>query len=87
MARTLLAVPLILTATFFLPAATAAAVPDCADTAPNTRTCVTPGHTAIITTPNPAFTNPWPGWGFGFGTPAFGTPAFGLGGGGVWIGI
>lgn len=82
MARTLLAVPLILAAAAGLLAAPAAAVPDCTDTAPNTRTCVTPGHTAIVTTPNPAFTNPWPGWGFGFGT-----PAFGLGGGGVWIGI
>lgn len=63
-------------------AAPAAAVPDCIDTAPNTRTCVTPGHTGITTSPNPAFTNPWPGWGFGFGT-----PVFGLGGGGVWIGF
>lgn len=62
-------------------AATASAVPACTDTAPNTRTCVTPGHTAIVTTPNPAFTNPYP-WGFGFGT-----PVFGLGSRGVWIGI
>ncbi|MFN8072019.1 MAG: hypothetical protein U0R66_09495 [Mycobacterium sp.] len=81
MARTLLMVPLIATAAFLL-APPAAAVPECTDTAPNTRTCVTHGHTAIITTPDPAFTNPWPGWGFGFGT-----PAFGLGRGGVWIGI
>ena len=63
-----------------LPAAPATASPDCTDTAPNTRTCVTPGHTAITTTPNPALTNP--GWGFGWGT-----PIFGLGGGGIWIGL
>ncbi|MFM9035830.1 MAG: hypothetical protein ACKOQ4_16380 [Mycobacterium sp.] len=62
-------------------AAPASAVPDCTDTAPNTRTCVTPGHTAITTTPNPAFTNPYP-WGFGLGT-----PVFGLGGRGIWIGF
>ena len=78
MARRLL---LVLAAAVLL-AAPAAAVPDCTDTAPNTRTCVTPGHTAITTTPNPAFTNPYPGWGFGFGT-----PVFGLGGGGIWIGL
>lgn len=61
-------------------AAPAAAAPDCQKTAANTTTCVTPGHTAITTTPNPALTNP--GWGFGWGT-----PIFGLGGGGIWIGF
>ena len=73
---------LLVLAAAVLLAAPAAAVPDCTDTAPNTRTCVTPGHTAITTTPNPAFTNPYPGWGFGFGT-----PVFRLGGGGIWIGL
>lgn len=82
MARMLPMVPLLAVTTAILIAAPAAAVPDCIDTAPYTRTCVTPGHTAIVTTPNPAFTNPWPGWGFGFGT-----PAFGLGGGGIWVGL
>lgn len=81
MARMLM-VPLVAAVAAALLASPASAVPDCTDTAPFTRTCVTPGHTAIITTPNPAFTNPWPGWGFGFGT-----PAFGLGGGGFWVGI
>lgn len=81
MARIVLIIALMVTAAVVL-APPAAAVPDCTDTAPFTRTCVTPGHTAITTTPNPAFTNPWPGWGFGFGT-----PAFGLGGGGIWIGL
>lgn len=60
----------------------AAAVPECTDTAPHTRTCVTPGHTAIVTSPNPTLTSPFPAWGFGWGT-----PLIGLGGGGIWIGI
>ncbi len=64
-------------------AAPVGAVPDCADYAPNTRICRSPGHTAIITTPNPALTNPYPGWGFG----GIGVPAFGLGGGGIWLGF
>jgi hypothetical protein len=81
MARMLM-VPFMVTVGAALLSAPASAVPGCTDTAPFTRTCVTPGHTAIVTTPNPAFTNPWPGWGFGFGT-----PAFGLGGGGVWVGL
>ena len=76
MARTIL---IVLAASLLL-AAPAAAVPDCVDTGPNTRMCVTPGHTAITTTPNPALTNPLQGWGIG-------TPLFGLGGGGIWIGI
>jgi len=76
MARTLLMV----LATAVLLAGPAAAVPVCTDTAPNTRVCVTPGHTAITTTPNPAFTNR--GWGSGWGT-----PVLGLGGGGFWIGF
>lgn len=63
-------------------AAPASAAPDCADTAPNTRMCVTPGHTAIVTTPQPGLVNPLQGWGLGWGT-----PIFGLGGGGIWIGL
>lgn len=64
-------------------AAPAAAGPDCSDLGPFTRICRTPGHSAITTTPNPAFSNPWPGWGFG----GVGIPAFGVGGGGVWLGF
>ncbi len=69
--------------------ATADAVPDCSEMAMNTRICSTPGHTAISSSPNPAFTNPYPGWGFGTpGTPGFlGIPAIGLGGGGLWVGF
>lgn len=66
-----------------VPAAPATAAPQCSEIAPNTRMCARPpGHTAITSTPNPAYTNPYPGWGFGWGT-----PVFGLGGGGIWIGI
>ena len=64
-------------------AAPAGAVPDCTDIGPFTRICQNPGHSAIITTPNPALSNPWPGWGFG----GVGVPAFGLGGGGIWLGF
>lgn len=39
-----------------------------------------PGHTAIVTSPDPAFTNPFPGWGFG-------GLGYGFGIGGVWVGI
>jgi len=53
------------------------AVPECTDIAPNTRICRTPGHAAIVTSPDPAFTNPYPGWGYG---------PLGFGLGGVWIG-
>ena len=56
------------------------ATPRCADIALSTRMCANPGHTAIVTSPNPAFTNPFPGWGFGtLGTPGvLGRPAFGF---------
>ena len=65
-------------------AAPASAGPDCSDIAPNTRMCTrAPGHTAIITSPDPAFTKPSPVWGFG----TLGIPAFGIGGGGLWIGF
>ena len=63
-------------------AAGADAAPDCSNIGPFTRICENPGHSAITTTPNPAFSNPWPGWGFG----GVGIPAFGLGGGGIWLG-
>jgi hypothetical protein len=60
-----------------LAAAPATAVPECTDIAPNTRICQTPGHLAIVTSPNPALTNPYPGWGYG---------PLGFGLGGMWIG-
>ncbi len=56
----------------------AAAVPQCTDIGPNTTICQTPGHAQITTSPNPAFTNPYPGWGFG---------GIGIGLGGLWIGL
>ena len=67
-------------------AAPAHAGPECSDVGPNTRMCVRPpGHTAITTSPDPAFTNPYPGWGFGgLGYGGFG---LGIGGGGIWIGF
>lgn len=80
MARTLMLTPLLVAAAGAILATPAAAVPECSDTAANTRTCVTSGHTAIITTPNPALTSPYPGFGWG-------TPVFGLGVGGFWIGL
>jgi hypothetical protein len=80
MARTLLLGLFTTALTALAMAAPASAVPDCTDTGPTTRTCVTPGHTAITTTPNPALNNPFAGWGWG-------TPVFGLGGGGIWIGF
>ena len=58
-------------------ASPAAAVPHCVDTAPNTTLCQTPGHAQISTSPDPAMTNSYPGWGFG---------GFGIGGGGIWFG-
>ncbi|WP_059016935.1 hypothetical protein [Mycobacterium sp. M26] len=56
----------------------ATAAPQCTDTGPNTTICERPGHAQITTTPNPALTNPYPGWGFG---------GIGIGLGGIWIGI
>jgi len=85
MTRALLAAPAAsLAAALFFAAsgATASAVPTCTRTGPGTTTCVTGGHTAITTTPNPALTNSWPGWGL-----RWGAPVIGLGGGGVWIGF
>ena len=62
-------------------ASPAQAAPDCADVGPNTRMCTTgAGHTAITTSPDPAFTNPYPAWGFG-------SLGYGSGIGGIWIGI
>lgn len=62
-------------------AAPAQAGPECTDIGPNTRMCTRPpGHTAIVTSPDPAFTNPFPGWGFG-------GLGYGFGIGGIWIGF
>lgn len=62
----------------------AEAAPECTDVGVSTRVCSRgPGHTAITTTPNPAFTNPGAGWGFG----TLGFPVFGIGGGGIWVGF
>ncbi len=63
-------------------AAPAGAAPDCGDIGVSTRLCTRgPGHTAIITSPDPAFTDPGPGWGFGtLGIPVFGSDR------GFWIG-
>lgn len=62
----------------------AEATPECIDVGVSTRVCSRgPGHTAITTTPDPAFTNPGAGWGFG----TLGIPVFGIGGGGIWIGF
>jgi hypothetical protein len=63
-------------------AAPASADPQCNQISPGTRTCVAPGHTSIVTTPNPALMNPSPGWVFGWGT-----PVIGLGGSGFWLGF
>jgi hypothetical protein len=52
--------------------------PRCMDTAPNTRFCQTPGHSQITTSPDPAMTNSYPGWGFG---------SLGFGQGGIWFGF
>lgn len=59
-------------------ASPADAAPQCTDTGPNTTICQTPGHAQITTSPNPALTNPYPGWGFG---------GIGIGLGGLWIGL
>ena len=78
-AATAVAVATVLVGTVF--AASAQAGPECTDIGPNTRMCTrAPGHTAIVTSPDPAFTNPFPGWGFG-------GLGYGFGVGGIWIGI
>jgi hypothetical protein len=73
----LVAVPAAVVAALML-AVPAAATPQCTDTGPNTTICQTPGHAQITTSPNPALTNPYPGWGFG---------GIGIGLGGIWIGF
>ncbi len=80
----ILAVP-VAAALVLIPAVPASATgPECEDVAVSTRVCTRgPGHTAITTSPNPAFTNPYPGWGFG----TLGIPAIGIGGDGIWIGF
>jgi len=61
-----------------------AAPPECTDIGISTRQCTRgPGHTAITTTPDPAFTDPGAGWGFG----TLGFPAIGPGGDRVWPGF
>jgi hypothetical protein len=78
-----LAAALGLTACVFL-APWANAGPECTDVGVSTRICNRgPGHIAITTTPNPAFTNPGAGWGFG----TLGMPVFGVAGGGIWLGF
>lgn len=65
-------------------ASPAVAAPECSDVGVSTRVCSRgPGHTAITTSPDPAFTDPGPGWGFG----TLGIAAIGIGGGGIWIGF
>ena len=73
----LAAMPAALVAALIL-AVPAWAAPKCTDTGPNTTICQTPGHAQITTSPNPALTNPYPGWGFG---------GIGIGLGGLWIGL
>jgi hypothetical protein len=77
-----LAVGLVLaTSLIAAPLASAAPIssaPKCMDTAPNTRFCQTPGHSQITTSPDPAMTNSFPGWGFG---------SLGFGQGGIWFGF
>lgn len=70
------ALPIVMAAAVLV-AVPASATPECTDIAPHTRICQTPGHSAIVTSPNPALTNPYPGWGYG---------PFGFGFGGMWIG-
>ena len=74
--RRAIALPIALAAAVLL-AVPATAVPECTDIAPRTRICRTPGHAAIVTSPDPALTNPYPGFGYG---------PFGFGLGGMWIG-
>ena len=64
-------------------AAPAPAAPECADIGPTTWLCQNPGHIGMTTSPDPALTNHYPGWGYG----GFGVPAMGFGGGGIWIGL
>ena len=78
-AATVAAIAMVFTGTVL--AAPAQAGPQCTDIGPNTRMCTrSPGHTAIVTSPDPAFTNPFPGWGFG-------GLGYGFGIGGTWIGF
>lgn len=69
---------LIAVAAVALAAPASARPPQCTDTGPSTTICETPGHAAIVTSPNPALQNPLGGWGYG---------GFGIGLGGVFIGL
>ncbi|GAY14499.1 hypothetical protein [Mycobacterium sp. shizuoka-1] len=77
--KIVLGAPIVLAVAAVIAAAPAAARPaQCTDTGPSTTVCETPGHAAIVTSPNPALQNPLAGWGFG---------GFGIGLGGVFIGL
>ena len=78
------AMPVLLAAAIVLgaPIAPAVAAPQCTDLGISTRMCARPpGHTAIVSGPNPALTNPFPGWGFWSVGPVIGS-----GVGGRWTG-
>jgi hypothetical protein len=77
--KVVLGAPLLIAVAAVVLAAPATARPaQCTDTGPSTTVCETPGHTAIVTSPNPALQNPLAGWGFG---------GVGIGLGGVFIGL
>jgi hypothetical protein len=72
------AAPIAILATLISAAPAAGAPPECADVTPTTRLCRTSGHTGITTSPDPALTNRYPGWGYaGMGV--------GLSAGGWWF--
>jgi hypothetical protein len=77
--KIVLGTPLLIAVAAVVLSAPAAARPtQCVDTGPSTTVCQTPGHAAIVTSPNPALQNPLAGWGYG---------GFGIGLGGVFIGL
>ena len=77
--KVVLGAPLLIAVASVVVAAPATARPaQCTDVGPSTTICETPGHAAIVTSPNPALQNPLAGWGYG---------GFGIGLGGVFIGL
>ncbi|WP_431233606.1 hypothetical protein ACQ856_02510 [Mycolicibacterium psychrotolerans] len=77
--KIVLGAPLMIAVASVVLAAPATARPaQCTDTGPSTTVCETPGHAAIVTSPNPALQNPLAGWGYG---------GFGIGLGGIFIGL
>ncbi|WP_431238871.1 hypothetical protein ACQ86B_03390 [Mycolicibacterium aichiense] len=77
--KIVLGAPLLIVVASVVLAVPAAARPaQCTDTGPSTTVCETPGHAAIVTSPNPALQNPLAGWGYG---------GFGIGLGGIFIGL